>query len=70
MGWFETKGERHERLHNEGEKDASKSESTILGETNKHIPNPGPDFINNERDKEDNAAYKAGFENGVKNRDK
>lgn len=66
MGWFETKSEKHERLHNEGEQDAANSESTILGETNRHVPF----FGITEQEREDNEAYEKGFDNGRKNRDK
>lgn len=64
MSWVESKSERLQRLHNEGEKDAGASESTVFGETNKNVPF----FGINEWEKESNDAYKAGFDNGVKNR--
>lgn len=53
----ETEGERHTRFHNEGAKDASESESTILGETNRNTPFFGID----EQEKTDNEAYTEGF---------
>jgi hypothetical protein len=65
MALFETKSERHERLHNEGEKAASESESTLLGETKGMLPY----FGWGETESEDNEAWKAGFDNGVKMRD-
>lgn len=61
---FETRNERLEMLHNNGEQDAANSESTLLGETNRHVPF----FGISESEREDNEAYKKGFENGRKNR--
>lgn len=50
--------------HDKGQKDATESESTLLGETNRHTPFFG--FTESER--EANEAYVKGFENGVKTR--
>lgn len=63
---FETKSERLMRLHNNGEQDAANSESTLLGETNRHVPF----FGISESEREGNDAYKKGFDNGRKNRNK
>lgn len=64
MGFFdflfggETEGERHTRFHNEGAKDASESEDTMLGETNRNTPFLGV----GEQEKADNEAYTEGFD--------
>lgn len=63
---FETKSERLARLHNNGEQDAVNSESTLLGETNRHVPY----FGISESEREENEAYKKGFDKGRKDRNK
>ncbi len=50
-----------EYWHNEGQKDAANSESTLLGETNRHIPFFGITEYECDEDRED---YKEDGRNG------
>lgn len=56
------RNDRLQELHNQGQIDASTSENIpLLGETNKHIPNPLPDCLLRKSEIEENDVYEKGF---------